>query len=1406
MKLYLKRSLKVLGFSVLTLIALVVLLLSLLIFSTTGLKFAVDKVSPLLSSFIRIEANIEDGNLWSGFSTKGRLIVELPNIITIAADDFKIAYDVPTLISDKHFVVSDLEASYLQVNLHLRDDPNVKKPSSRPFSGHEDPFKLVFPLAIDIQKLDLKNFSYMSDIVDVVIDKASLHLKAHDNYAAIVKGEVNRTIVYLKTADDIEDGAKLPEFDNHAKKRYPLSVSEDKTVLKERIESAQANLEEAQLEEQALMPLDEIKLKSPDEMRSSQYQDPKTFVMVNLPLEVEIDELKIHHGRYFQRAYDTGDIYDVSLQAKWLDTKLEVKELKASHLLGEVSVFGSMDFNDWYYMDFNLVGEGHKNLHTLFNYAGGLYGLEGRAKVVGDISKLKLNALINAPQVLVVEGFIRPLDGDLPLALELNVPSLHYPFIDKNIVEKLAKQKRAEYLDKALDHSIKVQALEKIATASSEKEFLDTDETAQLIATDDSSKEQQTIVSGSELIDPIEAYNQNPKLVASKLKVSVSGALFRTMTAKSEVNLDGMGLEQVKVSLDAIANLTQADIRKLSISGKYQKSPLDFNYKGVLEYLNGFTLAGNLKFDSPNAKGVHEALAGKLNLDGDLLFTYQDSENIFFNIEELKALFNLYGNKSELDIKGVNGNLSEGFDIELFKFEQAKNHLTLHGHLSESSDLNGAFTLNSLKALVPSLDGSISGRLKVLGDYKMPEATLIANSKRVKYTDMAIRNLIVNAKLQPLEEKFAFTVLAGTVRLAQDGPLYRQCSLDLSGEVQNHRLSFACGGASRSFVGANGSFDKEHSFYKGTLSDLVFESTFTDPITLISPVNFNYNLTSGEGLVSAVEISDGKATLNVDKTAITANLIKTKLKLEGFDLNYLNTLSPRTFHMSGKVDLKAALEVINGKPDVKAEIDSPYGLINVPNYHIAYDAFNVKASFNQNQAELKVKTSLSHDDGDLNADIIIHEPLHARRLGGKIDLDDLNLDLFAAAGGVFNQLQGKANIKGSLAGSLDLPLFYGDININGAAEPHFNIGTINSIDMKVSANGDHGVLQGVIKVNEGNLNLNGNLNWSKGANGELSVKAQSLPLFLLGYGEAEVNIDTHATLADALYLRGDITIPKARISVSALDSSAQNPSQDEIYIEYGGADTLIKERRQINAPMDMVIDMTMSMGKDVQLDAMGLRSHIIGGINVHKKRSDKDITASGKISLDNAKAEIYGHRFIINYADTIFKGKIDDPQLSVEAIADPMGIEDDVIAGVHVTGYASDPVIELFSKPAMSQNEILSYLLYGHGLEKNTDDTSGSSSQFLMALGLGTTTGLVNSLTGALGMQGVQFASSGSGDETTIGVQTYITKNIRLSYGYGVFTSLSEFRVRYEFMRKLYAEFISSLDQSIDLIYSFEFD
>lgn len=1333
MKAFFKKIFKPLFYIALGLGGLLSLGLYFIIFTTAGLQFAIDKTNALLSDFLKIEAHIEDGSLWQGFRTSGRLSVYIPDIITISADNFAIDYDLIFLVKDKQLNVEKISADYLQVNLHLKDSSDSEENIETVDSSQEEIFKLHFPVAIDVGSLDLKNFSYMSDVVDVVIDKAKLHLQAHDNFAAIVKGEVNKVIVYLNS-----DGKN------------------DSSKIQDEIPSGS----------EALVALEKIELKTPKEMAKAQYIDPDKFVAVNLPLEVLVESLHINSGRYYMTSFDTGIISDLDLKAHWLDTKLEVENLSARHNLGELSVIGTMDFYDWYYMDFNLSGKGAQNQAAMHNYAGALYGLEGRAKVLGDISKLRVEALLTSPEVVRASGFIRPLDGDLPLALDLNISKMAYPF---------AELKDKEQTEVALDD----RELQKQNN---------NDDTAQA------------------LVSPIEIYKQDPTLSISNFKLAVSGELFKTLTLDLKSNLDGMGMENLKLALKADANLTQALVYNLDINGKYQQSPLNFNYKGNLEYSNGYTVAGKLKLDSSDAKGLHQELKGKLSLDSDLLFTYQSPEEILFNIEKLKAKFHLNGNPSELDAENLNGDLLQGFDIGLLKFEQARNHLSLRGSLSDESDFNGSFALNSLEDIVPSLAGSISGRLKIEGDYMMPEATIIANSRRLKYDNVAIRNFIINAMLKPQNEEFSFTLLSDTLRLGKGGPLYRQCSFDLSGTLRSHRLSFACGGAYKSFAGAFGSYDKEKGIYSGNISDLVIESTLTEPITLRAPVNFSYNLQKSTGSVGAVEITDTKTDIKIAETNISPNLIKTNLVVDGFDLNYLNVISPRNYNLSGRIYAEAFLKIVNGKVDVKSSITSSSGLIDIPNYHISYDSFGIDLSFNQNKAAVKVKSSLSHNDGDLDIDIGIRDPLSRKELFGRVNLTDLNLDLFAAAGGVFNQLQGKANIKGSLGGNLRTPLFFGDIKLIGAAEPHFNIGTINDFDMHVHANGDHGSLLGLIKINDGNLNLTGNLNWADGANGKLEVKATSLPLFLLGYGESYVDIDTQAILSDALYIRGHINIPKARISVSSLESQAQNPSKDEIYIEHGGADVLIAEHRQRQAPIGMDINLNINMGNDVMLDAMGLKSHIIGSLTLKQDLQDKEIGAEGTISLDNAKAEIYGHRFIVNYADTIFKGKIDNPQLRVEAIADPFGIEDDVIAGVHVTGNASDPVIELFSKPAMSQNEILSYLLYGHGLEKNTDDSSGQNSQFLMTLGLGTTTGLINSLAGALGMQGVQFASSGSGDETTVGVQTYITKNIRLSYGYGVFTSLSEFRIRYEFMRKLYAEFISSIDQSVDLIYSFEFD
>ena len=64
-----------------------------------------------------------------------------------------------------------------------------------------------------------------------------------------------------------------------------------------------------------------------------------------------IDNLDINEGRYYMSVYDTGKL-KLNLKAHWEDTLLTVNSLKASHTLGSVEFCGTMDFTDWYYMDF----------------------------------------------------------------------------------------------------------------------------------------------------------------------------------------------------------------------------------------------------------------------------------------------------------------------------------------------------------------------------------------------------------------------------------------------------------------------------------------------------------------------------------------------------------------------------------------------------------------------------------------------------------------------------------------------------------------------------------------------------------------------------------------------------------------------------------------------------------------------------------------------------------------------------------------------------------------------------------------------------------------------------------------------------------------------------------------------
>ena len=68
---------------------------------------------------------------------------------------------------------------------------------------------------------------------------------------------------------------------------------------------------------------------------------------------------------------------------------------------------------------------------------------------------------------------------------------------------------------------------------------------------------------------------------------------------------------------------------------------------------------------------------------------------------------------------------------------------------------------------------------------------MMVSSKKLKGPSFAINNFILNAITNVTSEEFSLTLLTDRLKVGKSGPLYKQCSFDLSGSINSHRLSLA---------------------------------------------------------------------------------------------------------------------------------------------------------------------------------------------------------------------------------------------------------------------------------------------------------------------------------------------------------------------------------------------------------------------------------------------------------------------------------------------------------------------------------------------------------------------------------------------------------------------------------------
>ncbi len=388
-----------------------------------------------------------------------------------------------------------------------------------------------------------------------------------------------------------------------------------------------------------------------------------------------------------------------------------------------------------------------------------------------------------------------------------------------------------------------------------------------------------------------------------------------------------------------------------------------------------------------------------------------------------------------------------------------------------------------------------------------------------------------------------------------------------------------------------------------------------------------------------------------------------------------------------------------------------------------------------------------------------------------------------------------------LGGNAQNPLVFGRLALDKVAiVGHWMPFDMTEGRLALNFNGMTSTLEGLLATTHGQLNLSGDADWRdiNAWRARIAAKGDRLRVTLPPMVRIDVSPDVVFEATPQLFsLNGSVAIPWARITVQELPESAVGVSPDEVML-----DNQLKPIQPATAGIPINSNLTIRVGNDVRLDAFGLKARLRGDLRVAQDQNGLGV--HGQINIPSGRFHAYGQDLIVRKGQLLFSGPPDQPLLNIEAIRNPDATENDVTAGVRVTGMADAPRLEVFSNPAMSQQEALSYLLRGQGLGAGGADGNAMTSM-LIGMGVAQSGQLVGKIGEAFGVSNLALDTEGVGDSSQVVVSGYVLPGLQVKYGVGIFDSLATLTLRYRLMPRLYLEAVSGLDQALDVLYQFEF-
>lgn len=819
-------------------------------------------------------------------------------------------------------------------------------------------------------------------------------------------------------------------------------------------------------------------------------------------------------------------------------------------------------------------------------------------------------------------------------------------------------------------------------------------------------------------------------------------------------------------------------------------------------------LRGMLKGQTLSAKG---SLAAKMRLPKDLASYFK----------------RLQTQDAQAQYRQVNA-LIDSLNANNLVLRWGDNYITANGNAKQ---LQTKINITSLDQLSDKLAGKVTGgaTLTQPAGQALPTIYIDLVGERIALPGFILRQGRVRGKLVNLANSPSQLIITAE-GLDVAGQSFESINISFNGTEQAHLVNLDVANKQLDISARlKGGFNRDRFSWSGVIGKGRIKSRYAtlnqlQPAQLIVDLPNNQNGNNND-LKVQLAAHCWQASDQTGKLCLRENLVaspdrgEVNIALQSLDTSLFSVFLPKDIDWQGKINGKAIVGWQKGRPPtINTTLYSDNGRIGLiqdgdsapvalPYKRVSLIALSVPEG-------IKLRTDINTGRGARGyAEVVVDPYKTPKPISGALVLNELNLAIFKPFFPGMRVLEGNVTMAGGLGGTLDKPQFYGDVKLADGRIAMLDLPVnLTNVNTEAKIRGTQATIDGTFSSGTGSGTLTGTVNWQQKLQAKLSVVGERLVITQPPLLVAEINPDIDIIVRPGdryVDIKGAVSVPTATIRPPEASEDIITQTEDAVVLDRRLIGN-INEVLAVSKPWSINADIGVDLGDDINFRGFGAVIPLAGAININQTGTGV-MRARGVVQVSRrTNINIFGQNLELNYGQVRFNGDVMKPNLSIEAAKTISG----KTVGVRVKGSTESPNIIVFNNAGLTQQQAMNALVTGRIDNRSATQISeqGFKSQVTnnlaaagLSFGLSGTRNLTNQIGQAFGFQSLTVDASGSSEDTNVNVTGYVTPDLYIRYGVGVFNAQNSLSIRYQLTRRIYVEATSAAENAVDVVYSWQF-